>query len=46
MALNDHEFYVRASALRCVGAASKMSPLWEQLKLEYPNLQVKILINL
>ncbi|XP_034830716.1 uncharacterized protein [Maniola hyperantus] len=43
MALNDHEFYVRVSALRCVGAASKMSPLWEQLKQEYPNIQELLL---
>ncbi|XP_023944565.2 uncharacterized protein LOC112050516 [Bicyclus anynana] len=43
MALNDHEFYVRASALRCVGAASKMSPLWEHLKIEYPNIQELLL---
>ncbi|CAH2264777.1 uncharacterized protein LOC120629348 [Pararge aegeria] len=43
MALNDHEFYVRASALRCIGAASKMSPLWEQLKIDYPNIQELLL---
>ncbi|CAK1547430.1 unnamed protein product [Leptosia nina] len=46
MALNDHEFYVRVSALKCVGAASKVSVLWEQLKSEYPNVQELILSRL
>ncbi|VVC86569.1 unnamed protein product [Leptidea sinapis] len=39
MALNDHEYYVRVSALRCVGAASKVAALWVQLQAEYPNVQ-------
>ncbi|XP_045497369.1 uncharacterized protein LOC123695537 [Colias croceus] len=48
MALNDYEFYVRVSALKCVGAASKVSVLWEGLKTEYPNvldLLISILCN-
>lgn len=40
MALNDHEFYVRASALKCIAAATKVSILWDQVISEYPNVQV------
>ncbi|CAK1596487.1 unnamed protein product [Parnassius mnemosyne] len=43
LALNDHEFYVRASALKCLGAASKVNNVWEQLKLQYPNIQELVL---
>ncbi|XP_063381154.1 uncharacterized protein LOC134667663 [Cydia fagiglandana] len=40
VALNDHEFYVRASALRCLGSACKVSTVWEQLKTKHPDIQV------
>lgn len=40
MALNDHEFYVRVSALRCLGAGCKVASLWDHLKTQYPNIQV------
>ncbi|XP_032520221.2 uncharacterized protein LOC116772216 [Danaus plexippus] len=39
MALNDHEFYVRVSALRCLGAGCKVASLWDHLKTQYPNIQ-------
>lgn len=40
MAMFDHEFYVRVSALKCLGVASKISPLWEHLKQEHQDIQV------
>ncbi|XP_063534223.1 uncharacterized protein LOC134744373 isoform X1 [Cydia strobilella] len=43
VALNDHEFYVRASALRCLGAACKVSNVWEQLKNKHPDIQDSLL---
>ncbi|XP_068631765.1 uncharacterized protein [Battus philenor] len=43
IAQNDHEFYVRASALKCLGAASKVTNIWEQLQAEHPNIQNVIL---
>lgn len=43
VALNDHEFYVRASALRCLGAACKVSTVWEQLKNKHPDIQDSLL---
>ncbi|CAH2106084.1 unnamed protein product [Euphydryas editha] len=43
MALNDHEFYVRVSALKCLGAASKVSPLWEHLTQEHQTIQEQLL---
>ncbi|CAH2037070.1 unnamed protein product, partial [Iphiclides podalirius] len=46
MALNDHEFYVRASALRCLGAASVVSAIWEQLIESFPNINDMILSTL
>ncbi|CAH0723142.1 unnamed protein product, partial [Brenthis ino] len=39
VALNDHEFYVRVSALKCLGAACKVNTLWDHLKTEFPNIQ-------
>ncbi|XP_050345857.1 uncharacterized protein LOC126770497 [Nymphalis io] len=46
MALNDHEYYVHVSALKCVGAASKVVPLWEHLKQQFPDVQEKLLFIL
>ncbi|XP_013199864.1 uncharacterized protein LOC106142595 [Amyelois transitella] len=43
IALNDYESYVQASALKCLGAASRVTSIWEQLKTEYPNIQEQIL---
>ncbi|XP_047995052.1 uncharacterized protein LOC125233193 isoform X3 [Leguminivora glycinivorella] len=45
VALNDHEFYVRASALRCLGAACKVSAVWDQLKNKHPDIQ-ESLVNI
>ncbi|KAG6452134.1 uncharacterized protein LOC115444825 [Manduca sexta] len=42
IAFNDFEPYVQVSALKCLGAASKVSALWEQLKMQYPNVQDQI----
>ncbi|XP_072931686.1 uncharacterized protein [Epargyreus clarus] len=38
IAFNDHEFYVRVSALKCLAAATRMHNIWEQLKQEFPNI--------
>ncbi|CAF4845099.1 unnamed protein product [Pieris macdunnoughi] len=46
MALNDHEFYVRVSALKCLAAATKVNLLWEQVTSEFPNVQELILADL
>ncbi|XP_026498986.2 uncharacterized protein LOC113402857 [Vanessa tameamea] len=43
MVLNDHEYYVHVSALKCVGAASKVCPLWEHLKAQFPDVQEQLL---
>ncbi|XP_013172446.1 PREDICTED: uncharacterized protein LOC106121356 [Papilio xuthus] len=43
IALNDHEFYVRASALKCIGAATKVCAIWDDLKTNFPNIQHMIL---
>ncbi|XP_013190980.1 uncharacterized protein LOC106135277 [Amyelois transitella] len=42
IAVNDQEYYVQASALKCLGAASRVPCIWEQLKTEYPNIQEKL----
>uniref|UniRef100_A0A1E1W3R1 BRCA1-associated ATM activator 1 n=1 Tax=Pectinophora gossypiella TaxID=13191 RepID=A0A1E1W3R1_PECGO len=43
IAFNDHEFYVQASALKCVGAATQVSAIWEQLRVQYPCILEKLL---
>ncbi|XP_041978711.1 uncharacterized protein LOC121732799 [Aricia agestis] len=43
IALNDHETYVRVSALKCLAAASRVASYWDQLKTEYPNVQELLL---
>ncbi|XP_053620353.1 uncharacterized protein LOC128680898 [Plodia interpunctella] len=46
IALNDRESYVQASALKCLGAAARVSCVWEQLKAEYPNILELLLSTL
>ncbi|KAM3959213.1 uncharacterized protein ACR2FA_006752 [Aphomia sociella] len=46
IAFNDYEWYVQASALKCVGAAAKMPTLWELLVSEFPNIQEQLLVIL
>lgn len=41
LALNDYEFYVQASALQCVGAAAKIPNVWEGLRKQFPDVQVR-----
>ncbi|CAH2037076.1 unnamed protein product, partial [Iphiclides podalirius] len=43
MALNDHEFYVRATALRCLEAATKVTAIWDQLRASFPNINEMIM---
>ena len=40
IAFNDYESYVQVSALKCIGAASRINVVWEQLIVEYPDIQV------
>ncbi|KAJ2939750.1 hypothetical protein O0L34_g17941 [Tuta absoluta] len=43
---NDHEFYVQATALKCIGAASKVSAIWEQLTSQFPDVQDQLILIL
>ncbi|XP_059051549.1 uncharacterized protein LOC131846300 [Achroia grisella] len=43
IALNDYEWYVQATALKCIGAAAKIPMLWDQLTSEYPNIHEQLL---
>ncbi|XP_026751634.1 uncharacterized protein LOC113512060 [Galleria mellonella] len=43
IALNDYEWYVQATALKCIGAAAKIPILWDQLTSQYPNIQEQLL---
>lgn len=48
VAFNDYEAYVQVSALKCIGAASKVNAIWELLTAEFPTIQeqtVSILRN-
>ncbi|KAG7302508.1 hypothetical protein JYU34_012422 [Plutella xylostella] len=46
IALNDHQFYAQASALKCLAAATKVNCFWEKLKSEYPNIEDRLIIIL
>ncbi|KAJ0177423.1 hypothetical protein K1T71_007432 [Dendrolimus kikuchii] len=43
IALNDFESYVQVSALKCIGAASKISSMWDQLITQYPDIQDQLI---
>lgn len=43
LAFNDFEPYVQVSALKCIGAASKINNIWDQLTTQYPDVQEQIL---
>ncbi|XP_035433328.2 uncharacterized protein LOC118264799 [Spodoptera frugiperda] len=43
IAFNDYESYVQVSALKCVGAASRINVVWDQLIAEYPDIQDRLL---
>ncbi|XP_075973890.1 integrator complex assembly factor Brat1-like [Anticarsia gemmatalis] len=43
IAFNDYESYVQVSALKCIGAASRISVLWDKLVAEYPDIQDRLL---
>lgn len=44
--LNDMEFYAQTSALRCLGAASKVTAIWEHLLQHEPDVQEKLITQL
>ncbi|PZC82243.1 uncharacterized protein LOC110372088 isoform X1 [Helicoverpa armigera] len=43
IAFNDYESYVQVSALKCIGAASRINVIWDQLIAEFPDMQERLL---
>lgn len=46
IAMNDFESYVQVSALNCIGAASKISNIWDHLITEHPDIQMRLISTL
>ncbi|KAJ8728372.1 hypothetical protein PYW08_016757 [Mythimna loreyi] len=43
IAFNDYEPYVQVSALKCIGAASRINSVWDQLIAEFPDIKNRLL---